>query len=407
MPTFKAAPDHIQQAQLIRQSVWAQVSTRGYRMNEAQLVQATPSLQIRNEQVLDTEACDYVLNGEVTAADRRFFLVFSQNTIAAKLRLSRRSTNETLWEAHNVVDLTDGGLPLSLIGLSAGVWSAANNMSDDRNLMAVDSLARKLVASLPYRVSTQSMTNRRTRPWPEDIDVWLGDMAPQDQEQALRTLMAQPMTKAQSEAAYERLVNLAATPENWRNWVTSRMQRSEPEYALALFERSAGMLHADPQSHYLKARLLALLGRYDESVVPLMHAIHINPHQPLYFEALAHIELQRHEPQRAIAAFSKVTELNPGLGYAWLNIGLLAQSSGSEEIAVDALGNAGQIYLKSHDTNALEDVLQALDDMGERGSTHAQTKAAKLRAKVQELAPHKPTTQIMSGIEASTTDSAP
>ena len=52
--------------------------------------------------------------------------------------------------ASDAIALKDGGLPLSFLGLSSGVFAATENMKPDRYLMAIDALARRLVASLPY-----------------------------------------------------------------------------------------------------------------------------------------------------------------------------------------------------------------------------------------------------------------
>jgi hypothetical protein len=355
---FKSVEQYSRSAQLARKSVWAHVATRGYNMQPLDEAAAEPS-------------CDYAIQGELTDAKRDFMVFFSQNAIAANVQLVRLSTGQQLWAASDTVDVSDGGLPLSLIGLSSGVWAASENMKPDRYLMAVDALARRLVASLPYRVAKAPTQRAGAIEWPEDLDAWLAQQPLPDREQALLELMSQPMTAKQSEAAYARLTSVAPAPVHWRSWVLSRMQRAENERALALFDTAGDVLVDDPQSNYLKARLLTSLRRYEEALTPLMQAIQLNPHEPTYFETMAHIEIQRHEPQRAIAAFTKVVALDPSQGYAWLNIGLLAQAEGDWDLSLEALGQAGERYVSDGDAAAVDVVIHALQDMADQGSTQA------------------------------------
>jgi tetratricopeptide (TPR) repeat protein len=209
--------------------------------------------------------------------------------------------------------------------------------------------------------------------WPEDVDGWLAGVPEVDREQALLDLMTQPLSPMQSEAGFARLVRLSSTPANWREWVISRVQRAEAERALALFDYPGNQLHEDPQSNYLKARVLASLRRYEEAVLPLMEAIKRNPHEPMFYEALAHVEVQRQEKSRAIAAFSKVVALDPKQAYAWLNIGLLAQAGGDSALALDALREASVLYLASEDARALDSLLDVLREMNDAGNPEAGT----------------------------------
>ena len=346
-------------AELTRKSVWAQVAVRGYTL--AALDDLAPSV-----------SCDYVLEGEITDAKRDFMVFFSTNSIGAKVKLVRQSTREVLWSSQDVVDLKGGALPLSFIGLSSGVWAASENMQTDRYLMAVDALSRRLVASLPYRM-VKPIESPRAVTWPEDVDGWLAGVPEVDREQALLDLMTQPLSPMQSEAGFARLVRLSSTPANWREWVISRVQRAEAERALALFDYPGNQLHEDPQSNYLKARVLASLRRYEEAVLPLMDAIRRNPHESTFYEALAHVEIQRQDRSRAIAAFTKVVALDPKQAYAWLNIGLLAQAGGDSALALDALREASVLYLASEDARALDSLLDVLREMNDAGNPEAGT----------------------------------
>ena len=354
-------------AGLTRKSVWAQVAVRGYTL--AALDDPSPST-----------ACDYVLEGEITDAKRDFMVFFSTNSIGAKVKLVRQSTREVLWTSQDIVDLKDGGLPLSFIGLSSGVWAASENMQTDRYLMAVDALSRRLVASLPYRM-VKPVESARAVTWPKNLDDWLAGVPELDREQALLDLMSRPLSPMQSEAAFARLVRVSPTPANWREWVVSRVQRAETERALALFDFPDNQLREDPQSNYLKARVLASLRRYEEAVLPLMEAIKRNPHEPMFYEALAHVEVQRQEKSRAIAAFTKVVALDPTQAYAWLNIGLLAQASGDSALALDALREASALYLASEDTSALNSLLDVLKEMNDAGNPEAGVLAKKIASK--------------------------
>ena len=367
---FTATEAHREPARLAHDSVWAQIAARGYTLAPVDAAKAD-------------ETCDYVLEGELTDAQRKFMLFFSSNTVGANVRLVRRSTQQVLWSASDAIALKDGGLPLSFLGLSSGVFAATENMKPDRYLMAIDALARRLVASLPYH--DKPSPTPTAVDWPVDLDAWLESKPVLDREQALLQLMSQPLSATQSEAGFARLVVLSPSPENWRNWVTARMQRAESARALALFEKAGDRLLMDPQSNYLKARVLSSMRRYDEAVKPLMMAIKQNPYDPNYYEALAHLEVQRQDNARAIAAFTKVVALDPAQAYAWLNIGVLAHAVGDSETALDALKEAGRLYLQRRDTNALDTLLEVLQEMSAQGDLQARDLASQIATSRQRV----------------------
>ena len=353
---FKAVEAHREPARLVREGIWTKVAARGYTLTPIDAAEPAGD-------------CDYRLEGELIDARRDFMLFFSSNTVGAELRLIRQSTDELLWSASDAVDLKGGGLPLSFIGLSSGVFAATENMKPDRYLMAIDALSRRLVASLPFR--EQSAKASAAADWPDDLDAWLAEKPAMDREQALLELMSQPMSASQSEAAFARLVKQSPSPENWRNWVMARAQRAEPDRALALFDAAGDRLQRDPQSHYLKARLFVSMRRYEEAIQPLMTAIQQNPHETTFYEALAHIEIQRQRNDRAIAAFAKVVELDPAQAHAWLNIGILTQAAGDHATALEALKEASVLYLKRQDAEALDSLVEVLAEMAAQGQVDA------------------------------------
>ena len=121
-----------------RESVGAHLLLKGYRLT-------------------GDRGCRHVLVTSITQNTRGFFGFYSRAVLSAKAELSDVSQQKTLWSANASVDYSDGALPFSLVGISTGIYKASESMGREKELMALDSLSRKLLSSLPYLPAPSAM----------------------------------------------------------------------------------------------------------------------------------------------------------------------------------------------------------------------------------------------------------
>jgi len=94
--------------------------------------------------------CKTLLYSRVVGPGHTYLVVWSQVQIGLEVVMLRAADGHVLWKARHIADRSDGGLPLSPIGLAVDTYSSTQ-FSSDREVAAsvVDDAARRLVRSLP------------------------------------------------------------------------------------------------------------------------------------------------------------------------------------------------------------------------------------------------------------------
>ena len=296
--------------------------------------------------------CAYSFEANFTQSDQGFFGFFSRSTMAAQAQLNRSTDHATLWTASAMIDFSDGALPFSLVGISSGIYKASSNLGRDKELMAIDSLSRQLINTLPYLPPSPARTSTPTA-FNTDIDEWLATVPELDRAQALQERLQTQLSPAHKEKIYARLCQLENTPRNWRNWASFRASSGDPEGAIELIDKSALTSSNDPQTQFLKARMYSTLGQYAQADAAYVRAIGLNPDQPLYLEGLAWVNTQRQNYPRAIAAYKKVLALQPDQPYLMKNIANLSARSGEPDAAIALYQDAAERYYDQADKQGL------------------------------------------------------
>lgn len=308
------------------------------------------------------QPCDYKMEGDITQRDKGFFGVFSRSTLGAKLKLGRLSSGQRMWQTTQMVDFSDGAVPFSLLGISSGIYKASDSLSRDKELMAVDNLARKLTSSLPYIPDGQVLrTSVSLSSWPEGIDKWLQSQHSIDRPQLLKAALANGVLTAQdAEMAHARLCQLESDPANWRRWAQFRLSAGDQEGAVSLLSRGLQNNPTDPESHFLKGRILASLSRFQEADDALVQAIAINADKSLYYEALAYVNASRGKYERALAAYKKVIIISPEEPFAHKNLAELSLKLGDTDTGVRYFETASRLYAEGGRKDKVMEIKKAL-----------------------------------------------
>lgn len=376
--------------ELIRRTLYAHLAPKGYQLADlgridASLAGGGPDDSGRLARLARAVQCGYVMEGEVTDFELSFFAFYSSLKVGASLRLRRAGDGAVLWEATHVASLRDGGLPLSPLGAASGIFQASRNLSDEQAVGAIDSLARRLLASLPERLpAREGGTGKALPSWQGDVDRWLAGIPAADHESALIDLIGRDdLSPLQKETAFQRLATAFAKPRHWRQWAATRMVRKDVEGALDLLSQAAERWPDDAETWYLRARALALLNRSNEAEGSLLKAIARNGGNADYYEALAAVTLRRGKIGRSRAALEMALQIDAGRPGPWHKLALLDCNDGQYDSALETFATAGRLFAEAGHEDGLERVLSDMDGLKAEIGADA---VLKRQAELQSLA---------------------
>ena len=321
-----------------RESVGAHLLSKGYRLTGDQ-------------------GCRHVLVTRITQNTRGFFGFFSRAVLSAKAELSDVAQQQTLWSANASVDYSDGALPFSLVGISTGIYKASEAMGREKELMALDSLSRKLLSSLPYLPAATAMPDLDERPF-QDMDKWLSTLAEVDRPQALLKITQSAYSNDLKERAYIRLCKLENAPIHRRRWALFKASLGETEPAVDVLLQGGVQTLNDPESQFLLGRLYTALSRYGDADQAYVRASALNPGKALYFEGLAYVNTRSGNYERALAAYEKIIELTPDQAYAYMSMAEVNLSAGHAHEAVSNYAKAADLLFIRKDGQALQTIME-------------------------------------------------
>jgi len=107
--------------------------------------------RIEDRKVLaEATECKTLLYSRVVGPGHTYLVVWSQVQIGLEVVMLRATDGHVLWKARHIADRSDGGLPLSPIGIVVATYSSSQ-FSSDREIAesVVDDAVRRIVRSLP------------------------------------------------------------------------------------------------------------------------------------------------------------------------------------------------------------------------------------------------------------------
>ena len=94
--------------------------------------------------------CKTLLYSRIVGPGHTYLVVWSQVQIGLEIVMLRAADGQILWKSRHIADRSDGGLPLSPIGLVVDTYSSTQFSSDlEIAESVVDDAVRRLVRSLP------------------------------------------------------------------------------------------------------------------------------------------------------------------------------------------------------------------------------------------------------------------
>ncbi len=91
--------------------------------------------------------CDAFLISEVTEYESGFFGIYSQTSIGINMKLIRARNQDVLWTGTHIATNRGGSVPFTPIGVIMGLYSAAENLSDEQLVRVKDDVFRRLLST--------------------------------------------------------------------------------------------------------------------------------------------------------------------------------------------------------------------------------------------------------------------
>ena len=94
--------------------------------------------------------CDYVIRSTSVGDSGVYALVWAQARVGLQVQLEHIRRGTILWRARHIATRSDGGLPLSPLGVAANMFLAARLQSDREEFKTLmDTAARRIIRTFP------------------------------------------------------------------------------------------------------------------------------------------------------------------------------------------------------------------------------------------------------------------
>ncbi len=94
--------------------------------------------------------CDSYMEVETAGVDSVYAIVWTNISVGLRMALKRAKDGQVLWRGAHTAERTDGGLPITMLGAGAGIFSAGRLAQDqDAVPSMIDDNLRRTLASLP------------------------------------------------------------------------------------------------------------------------------------------------------------------------------------------------------------------------------------------------------------------
>ena len=273
--------------------------------------------------------CDALLFGEVLTyrtdtAGIHGGIHAGIHMVGARLQLVRARDGRTLWEHRQTLTNDGGRLHASPVAIAMGLDDAARVLHDGGRLIVVDTLARRMIETLPDAGAMAAYDPTRPAPSYTVRDA-LSDAS------AVMAVIARDASRAAAHLGYARFL------------------LHEGDYAEAL-EAAREALVIEPEAHeiaFLIGRIQLRMNRLADAERSMLRALALAPAEASYLNGLgyAYSRMGRHDD--ALATYAMALKHQPVNGFAYYNVGVTLFNGGDKKSARDAFYRAGLAHYRS------------------------------------------------------------
>ena len=366
----------------VRKAIHSHLAPTGVRLIPLQKVDAVidsrRSVKDNAATLLATSGCEAVITGEVTEKSTRFWGIYSEVKIGAKMQIYRAGIDKPIWEGRHTAIVRDGGVPLNPISAIGSAVSAGSNLRDEQITRTTHDLARRLVYAIPglkfneEPASQLAQQEQRLNEPPAiaplaKLKAEIEALPASEAEQTLmRELTGSQWTSYKDREVLAELL-IAKAPQNplgYAEMAKSRLAAGQGGMAIAYAKKLIELAPNEPDHQFLLGRAYLKANKPAESLPPLLRAAGADLPKPVYFSGLGIAYAQQGQYLLAVAAYQKSLELDPTNGFALLQMGMAQAFAGDEEEAALSIRRSIIIAIANHEKASAENGLNALASLG-------------------------------------------
>lgn len=366
----------------VRKAIHSHLAPTGVRLIPLQKVDALMDRQrsvIENAVLISASSgCEAVISGEVTEKSTRFWGIYSEVKIGAKLQIYRVGIDKPIWEGRHTAVVRDGGVPLNPISAVSSAVSAGSNLREEQITRTTHDLARRLVVAIPGLTFNEGGEARLAQadsqpsapPAMAPLSKLKSDieaLPPAEAEQTLvRELNGPQWTSFKDRETLAEML-IAKAPTNligYAEMTRAKLAAGQGDMAVVYAKKLVELSPLDPEHQFLLGRAYLKANKPAESLQPFLKAAGADIPKPVYFSGVGIAYSQQGQYLLAVAAYQKSLALDPVNSFTLLQMGMAQAFAGDEQEAAVTIRQSIIAAIANHEKANAENGLNALASLG-------------------------------------------
>lgn len=379
-----AAKDVFNSTDEVRKAIHSHLAPTGVRLIPLQRIDLLykKELSIKDNVTALSAAtgCDTYITGEVTDRSSRFWGIYSEVKIGARLQILRPNQDKPLWEGKHTATVRDGGIPLNPITAVTTAVAAGANLREEQITRTTHDLARRLVYAIPG-LAFQDVPTAENKLANNDgvspemtkasslASLKVDLKALSDSDVAGRLVDELSGDKWAAAKEREELIELLiakapANPVGYREMAKLKLVSGQGGVAVMYGKKLVQLEPDNSDNQFLLGRAYLKAEKPEEATQPLLKAAGADLPKPVYFTALGLSYAQQGKYGLAIASYKKGLEFAPADSFALLQLGMTQAFAGDEEDAALTIRQSMIAAIANNERGSAEKSLTALQSLG-------------------------------------------
>jgi Flp pilus assembly protein TadD len=380
LPLTAAKPDY-EPTEDVRKAIHSHLAPTGVKLIPLQKVDGLydKRLSVRDNAAAINVAtgCDAYITGEVTDKNTRFWGIYSEVKIGAKLQILRAGLDKPIWEGKHIAVVRDGGIPLNPVTAVTSAVSAGSNLRQEQITRTTHDLARRLVYAIPGLKFQEELIaeNSQAEPKPEapkaiaplaSLKAELKDKTDTEIEKLLVDELSGSKWagKDREELAELLIAKAAQNPLGYAEMAKIKLNAGQGGAAVNYAKKLVQLAPSSAENQFLLGRAYLKADKPDEALPSLLKAAGSELPKPVYYSGLGIAYAQQGRYPLAIAAYQKSLELEPNNQFALMQLGLAQAFAGADDEAAVTIRKSIIIAIAHNEKSSAESGLNALTSLG-------------------------------------------
>ncbi len=380
LPLTAAKPDY-EPTEDVRKAIYSHLAPTGVNLIPLQKVDGLYDKQLS---VKDNAAainvvtgCDAYITGEVTDKNTRFWGIYSEVKIGAKLQIFRVGRDKPIWEGKHKAVVRDGGIPLNPVAAITSAVSAGTNLRQEQIISTTHDLARRLVYAIPGLKFQEELLadNTQAEPKPDALKAIaplasLKDELKDKTDTEIEKLLVEELSdskwvgKDREELAELLIAKAAQNPLGYAEMAKIKLNAGQGGAAVNYAKKLVQLAPSSAENQFLLGRAYLKADKPDEALPSLLKAAGSELPKPVYYSGLGIAYAQQGRYPLAIAAYQKSLELSPNNQFTLMQLGLSQAFAGADDEAAVSIRKSIIIAIAHNEKSSAENSLNALTSLG-------------------------------------------